>query len=124
MTSAKRVSDLEKTLLRCPFCASEALMNSTCNGAEEYSSVSCSTVGCPGFNGFSYLQSAGTSARLWNQRPVKAITAITRADRKEIAAILFDLVKTAETVVTISDRKHDAWDAAKAAIAKAKGALQ
>lgn len=40
-------------------------------------------------------------------------------------AVLFaaapELLAALEAVVAISDRKHDAWDAAKAAIAKAKG---
>lgn len=32
-----------------------------------------------------------------------------------------ELLAALERVIAISDRKHDAWDAAKAAIAKAKG---
>lgn len=32
-----------------------------------------------------------------------------------------DLLEALEAVVAISDRKHDAWDAARAAIAKARG---
>jgi hypothetical protein len=32
-----------------------------------------------------------------------------------------ELLEALKTVVAISDRKHDAWDAAKAAIAKAEG---
>jgi hypothetical protein len=35
-----------------------------------------------------------------------------------------ELLEALEAVVAISDRKHDAWDAAKAAIAKAKGENQ
>lgn len=44
-----------------------------------------------------------------------------RKQRDSTTAMLSDLVKAAEEVIRISDRKHDAWDAAKAAIAKAKG---
>ena len=47
---------------------------------------------------------------------------MARKQRDSTTALLNELVKAAEEVIRISDRKHDAWDAAKAAIAKAKGA--
>lgn len=46
---------------------------------------------------------------------------MARKQRDSTTALLNELVKAAEEVIRISDRKHDAWDAAKAAIAKAKG---
>lgn len=45
-----------------------------------------------------------------------------REQRDAVTVMLADLVNTAEEIIRISDRKHDAWDAAKTAIAKAKGA--
>lgn len=45
---------------------------------------------------------------------------VTRANARLIAAAP-DLLDALIAVVAISDRKHDAWDAAKAAIAKATG---
>lgn len=44
-----------------------------------------------------------------------------RADMRRAAAAAPDLLAALEEVVRISDRKHDAWDAAKAAIKKARG---
>lgn len=44
-----------------------------------------------------------------------------RANARLIAAAP-DLLKALKDVVAISDRKHNAWDAAKAAIRKAEGA--
>ena len=49
---------------------------------------------------------------------------MAREQRDSITALLNELVKAAEEVIRISDRKHDAWDTAKTAIAKAKGAQQ
>ena len=49
---------------------------------------------------------------------------MARKQRDSTTALLNELVKAAEEVIRISDRKHDAWDAAKTAIAKAKGARQ
>lgn len=39
----------------------------------------------------------------------------------DLIAAAPDLLEALEEVVAISDRKHDAWDKAKQAIAKAKG---
>lgn len=41
-------------------------------------------------------------------------------DLQELARLLDDAVLAMEEVLRISDRQHDAWDAAKAAIAKIK----
>ena len=46
---------------------------------------------------------------------------MARKQRDSTTALLNELVKAAEEVIRISDRKHDAWDAAKDAIAKARG---
>jgi hypothetical protein len=45
----------------------------------------------------------------------------TREANARLIASAPDLLEALEAVIAISDRKHDAWDAAKAAIAKAKG---
>lgn len=39
----------------------------------------------------------------------------------QLAAAAPDLYAALKAVIAISDRKHDAWDAAKAALAKAEG---
>lgn len=43
-----------------------------------------------------------------------------REQRDAVTVLLNELVKAAEEVIRISDRKHDAWDAAKSLIAQAK----
>ena len=43
-----------------------------------------------------------------------------REQRDEAAAMLRELANATLAIIAISDRKHDAWDAAKAVIAKAK----
>ena len=49
------------------------------------------------------------------------------ADEERANALLIaaapDLLSALDEIVAISDRKHDAWDRAKAAIAKAKGKM-
>lgn len=52
----------------------------------------------------------------------RAMKLKAREQRDSVTVMLADLVNAAEEVIRISDRKHDAWDAVKAAIAKAKGA--
>ena len=42
------------------------------------------------------------------------------APKDDADQLVSDLVRALETIISISDRKHDAWDAAKAVIAKAK----
>ena len=39
----------------------------------------------------------------------------------QVAYQCYELLEALEEVIAISDRKHDAWDRAKAAITKAKG---
>ncbi len=51
----------------------------------------------------------------------RAMKTTARKQRDAVTAILKDLVIATEAVIAISDRKHDAWDAAKSAISKAKG---
>ena len=51
----------------------------------------------------------------------RAMKAKAREQRDEATAMKRELVSALEAIIAISDRKHDAWDAAKAAIAKAKG---
>ena len=41
-----------------------------------------------------------------------------RAENKRLKGINADLLEALKAVVKISDRKHDAWDIAKAVIAK------
>lgn len=51
-----------------------------------------------------------------------ATVAHEAADEIErLRGVIADLIGPMRRVIAISDRKHDAWDAAKAAIAKATG---
>lgn len=45
---------------------------------------------------------------------------IRLADYEALAELLAELLEASEAIIAISDRKHDAWDAAEAAIAKVK----
>ena len=57
-------------------------------------------------------------------RMIRFVCEFTDPPTEEDAALMAaapDLLAALEEVVRISDRKHDAWDAAKAAIRKARG---
>lgn len=54
----------------------------------------------------------------------RAMKAKARAQRDRAVKLLNDLVNATEVVLAISDRDHDAWDVAKAAIAIAKGEVK
>lgn len=51
----------------------------------------------------------------------RAMKAKARDQRDEAAAMLRELASATLAIIAISDRKHDAWDAAKAVIAKVEG---
>lgn len=51
----------------------------------------------------------------------RAMKAKAREQRDEAAAMLRELANATLDIIAISDRKHDAWDAAKAVIAKVMG---
>lgn len=51
----------------------------------------------------------------------RAMKAKARDQRDEAAAMLRELASATLAIIAISDRKHDAWDAAKAVIAKVGG---
>ncbi|MBB3017685.1 hypothetical protein FHR70_000725 [Microvirga lupini] len=65
------------------------------------------------------LAGAQAEADTWEQRAVKEATRVV-----ELEAERADLVAALEAIITISDRKHDAWDHAKALIARVKGGAQ
>lgn len=50
-------------------------------------------------------------------------TVFRSKDRARLIATAPDLLAALKAVIALSDRKHDAWDAAHAAIAKAEGRL-
>lgn len=52
----------------------------------------------------------------------RVMKAKAREQRDKSAAMLRELANATLDIIAISDRKHDAWDAAKAVVAKAKEA--
>lgn len=53
----------------------------------------------------------------------RAMKAKAREQRDKAAAMLRELANATLAIIAISDRKHDAWDAAKSVIAKVRGNL-
>jgi hypothetical protein len=57
----------------------------------------------------------------WRQYQEYGITTLENEANARLISAAPDLLEALQEVVAISDRKHDAWDKAKAAIAKALG---
>lgn len=81
--------------------------------------------GCGMYNTQVYTADGETIATLhWYPKPKDengSIGTYREANARLIAAAP-DLLEALEEIVTISDRDHDAWERARAAVAKAKGA--
>lgn len=63
----------------------------------------------------------GMTQRDWETTLVNRERNRKADDYDGLLAINAELLAALEAVVAISDRKHDAWDMARAAIARAKG---